>query len=151
MIISCEKCEKKFEISDELIPDSGRLLQCGSCSYQWHYIPEINIKLDEDIDDIKKDKVVEQKVSKPIEKIVNDKSKIKKELFNDRIKETTNKKSVGFISYLIVGIISLIAFIILADTLKVYLVSFIPNIDTYLLSLYESLIDISLFFKDLIK
>ena len=50
MIISCEKCNKKFEISDELIPDNGRLLQCGSCSYQWHYMPTSRIKLVNEID-----------------------------------------------------------------------------------------------------
>ena len=44
MIISCEKCNKKFEISDELIPDEGRLLRCGSCSYEWHYMPIKRVK-----------------------------------------------------------------------------------------------------------
>ena len=38
MIISCENCGKKFEVSDDLIPENGRFLQCGSCSHKWHYI-----------------------------------------------------------------------------------------------------------------
>ena len=50
MIISCEKCNKKFELADNLIPSTGRLLQCGSCSYQWHYIPESKIEL---VDEVK--------------------------------------------------------------------------------------------------
>ena len=37
MIISCEKCTKKFNIQDDLIPDGGRLLQCGSCNHKWFY------------------------------------------------------------------------------------------------------------------
>ena len=50
MIISCEKCNKKFELADNLVPQTGRLLQCGSCSYQWHYIPESKIEL---VDEVK--------------------------------------------------------------------------------------------------
>ena len=50
MIISCEKCSKKFEISDNLIPDQGRLLQCGSCSYQWHYVPTSRLKLTNEVE-----------------------------------------------------------------------------------------------------
>ena len=29
MIITCEKCSKKFDIDDKLIPKEGRKLQCG--------------------------------------------------------------------------------------------------------------------------
>ena len=37
MIITCENCNKKFEINDDLIPKRGRLLQCGSCDHQWFF------------------------------------------------------------------------------------------------------------------
>ena len=62
MIISCEKCNKKFELSKELVPDEGRLLQCGSCSYKWHYIPKKIIKLVNEIDQVSPSK---QKFKKP--------------------------------------------------------------------------------------
>ena len=65
--------------------------------------------------------------------------------------DSDEKKGIGFLSVIIVTIISMIALIITADTFKMYIVSFIPNIDFYLSSLYESLKDIFLFFKDLIK
>ena len=52
---------------------------------------------------------------------------------------------------LLVIIISFIALIIISDTFKSFLGSFVPNVDFYLSSLYESLKDIFLFFKDLIK
>ena len=58
---------------------------------------------------------------------------------------------IGFTSYLLVGIITLIAMIILIDTFKLQLSGLIPNIDFYLVSLYETLNDIFLFFKDLLK
>ena len=32
MIIICPCSEKKFEIEGKLIPEEGRLLQCGSCN-----------------------------------------------------------------------------------------------------------------------
>ena len=144
MIISCEKCDKKFELSDELIPEEGRLLQCGSCSYKWHYTPTKTIKLVNEIDQVSKDKKKTKKIKKKIIKENNEIS-TNQETYSDE------KKRIGFLSFIIVAIISLIALIIIADTFKVYIISFIPNIDFYLSSLYESLKDIFLFFKDLIK
>ena len=44
MIISCIDCNKKFEIDKELIPQEGRLLQCGNCNNQWFFKDEINIE-----------------------------------------------------------------------------------------------------------
>ena len=146
MIISCEKCNKKFEISDNLIPDDGRLLECGSCSYQWHYIPQNRIKLVNEVKDIDSSLKV-KKISK--------KQKTKKIINNENndfsSTRTSASKSVGFLSYLLVITISFIALIILIDTFKSSLNSFIPGVDFYLSSLYESLKDILLFFKDLTK
>ena len=145
---TCEKCNKKFEIADELIPDNGRLLQCGSCSYQWHYMPTSRIKLVNEIDSNESTKKIEK---------THQKKKIKKNKTNYNInisnKEYTqkNQKKIGFLSYVLVIIISFIALIIISDTFKSFLGSFVPNIDFYLSSLYESLKDIFLFFKDLIK
>ena len=148
MIISCEKCNKKFEISDELIPDDGRLLQCGSCSYQWHYIPTKRIKLTNEVES--------NETTKKIEK-THHRKKTKKSTTNENINTSNNKniqegqKKIGFLSYLMVIVISFIALIIMLDTFKSFFNSFIPNIDFYLSSLYESLKDIFLFFLDLLK
>tara|TARA_Y100000590_G_scaffold51070_2_gene53757 strand:- start:2276 stop:2731 length:456 start_codon:yes stop_codon:yes gene_type:complete len=151
MIISCEKCNKKFEISEKLIPESGRLLQCGSCSHQWHYKADQEKKIIDKVEEhelnIKKTNKVKTPINKKIIKHVNDKNinnKIEKEI-------SQNKKNVSILNYLLVVIISLIAFIIFADTFKNQLTLIIPNMDFYLSSLYESLTDIFLFFKDLIK
>ena len=154
MIISCEKCNKNFEISDNLIPDEGRLLECGSCSYQWHYMPQDRIKL---VNEVKnEDSSINVDADNKIKKI-SKKQKTKKKINNNdgnfsSTQESIKKnKSVGFLSYLLVIIISFIALIILIDTFKTSIKSFIPGIDLYLSSLYESLKDILLFFKDLIK
>ena len=37
MIISCIKCNKKFDIDDGLIPEKGRLLECSSCNHRWFF------------------------------------------------------------------------------------------------------------------
>jgi len=154
MIISCEKCNKNFEISDNLIPDEGRLLECGSCSYQWHFIPKDRIKL---VNEVKnEDSSINVDSSTNVKKI-SKKQKTKKKINNKNIdfssthSSTTKNNSVGFLSYLLVIIISFIALIILIDTFKTSIKSFVPGIDFYLSSLYESLRDIILFLKDLIK
>ena len=148
MIISCEKCNKKFEISDNLIPDDGRLLECGSCSYQWHYIPQNRIKLVNEVKDIDSSLKV-KKISKKqkTKKIINNENND----FSSTHTSAIKSNSVGFLSYLLVIIISFIGLIILIDTFKSSVNSFIPGIDFYLSSLYESLKDIFLFFIDLIR
>jgi len=141
MIISCEKCNKKFEISDNLIPDEGRLLECGSCSYQWNFIPQNRIKLKNEV--IKKDNNKRKNYKNQKNELEN--------ISTNNISKKIEKKKIGFLSYLIVIIISFIAVIILLDTFSALISSFIPGIDFYLSSLYESLKDIMLFFTDLIK
>ena len=42
MIITCEQCNKKFEIESILIPEKGRLLQCSSCNHQWFYKKDVS-------------------------------------------------------------------------------------------------------------
>ena len=37
MIIECIKCNKKFEVNSDLIPQEGRTIQCGSCNHIWFY------------------------------------------------------------------------------------------------------------------
>ena len=147
MIISCEKCNKKFELEDNLIPETGRLLQCGSCSYQWHYIPTNQITLVNEIDSTKSS----QNIKKSVKKIDKKKINADKNIPESGESILENKKGVGFFSYLLVIIISLVALLVIGDTFKPYLLNIVPNLDFYLSSLYESLTDIYLFFKDLLK
>ena len=147
MIISCEKCNKKFELEDKLIPETGRLLQCGSCSYQWHYIPTNKITLVNEIDSTKSSKNIKKSVKKIDKKKIN----ADKNILESGESILENKKGVGFFSYLLVIIISLVALLVIGDTFKPYLLNIVPNLDFYLSSLYESLTDIYLFFKDLLK
>ena len=41
MIITCNNCNKKFDIDSNLISDRGRLLQCASCDHKWFFKKEV--------------------------------------------------------------------------------------------------------------
>tara|TARA_B100000959_G_C14424711_1_gene395962 strand:+ start:10 stop:474 length:465 start_codon:yes stop_codon:yes gene_type:complete len=154
MIISCNKCNKKFELADNMIPSTGRLLQCGSCSYQWHYIPESKIELvDEVKDNVKTRDQVKKIPQKPIKKRIGKPKKFKNQnIHQSYLEESETKKGkIGFFSFLLAIIISLTSLVILVDTFKVQLSSIIPNIDFYLVSLRDTFRDIFLFFTDLLK
>ena len=154
MIIQCENCNKKFEIQDSLIPDEGRLLECGSCAHQWHYTPITKLELTDEIQI--KDEPTEQLIVKKTKK----KSKIIKKIYesdaDDEIDQTnesitTKQKNISFINFLLVGIISFVAIVILVDTFKNQIAYVIPNINLYINDLHEILRDIFLFIADLSK
>ena len=180
MIIQCENCNKKFEIQDNLIPDDGRLLECGSCDHQWHYTPITKIELtdevpikdeptnevpikDEPADEVQiKDEPTEQlivkktkKKSKIIEKIYESDSDNENDTDNE-IEQTnenikTKEKNISFINFLLVGIISFVAIVILFDTFENQIAYVIPNVGLYINGLHEILRDIFLFIADLSK
>ena len=154
MIISCEKCNKKFELADNLIPTTGRLLQCGSCTYQWHYTPENKIELVNEVkDNVKTRDQIKKTLQKPIKKKIVKRKTISNQNIHQSYSETLKAKDgrIGFFSFLLVTIISLVSLVILLDTFKFHLSGTIPNIDFYLYSLYDTLRDIFLFFTDLLK
>ena len=165
MIITCPNCNKQFKIDNTLIPDEGRDLQCGSCNHIWFYnIKEKNnevLELKQEIiseyietkAENKEDKIEEKQQPEEIIKteIINK----KKEKNSDNQKNTTTLKKTEnkgskFFSYLIVFIISIVALIILLDTLKTPLINVFPGLEIILFNLFETLQDIKLFIIDLI-
>ena len=160
MIITCPNCNKQFNIDNSLMPKEGRDLQCGSCNYVWFYKIEEEtnevLKLNEEI----ATKYIETKTEK-IDKIKQPQKKIKKEINNEqkvKISEkqknlttsiNANNKGSKFFSYLIVFIISLVALIILLDTLKTPLINVFPGLEIILFNLFETLQDLKLFIIDL--
>ena len=143
MIISCEACNKKFEINSNLIPPEGRMLQCGSCNNQWFYKKKLK----------KEKKLILEKPKVKIEKNVpEDTEELITQAENVLIKKTykqTSKSKINILSFLIVFLITLICIIIIADTFKDKINMFIPGFDSILNNLYEILKDIFLFIKDL--
>ena len=155
MIITCIKCSKKFNLEDSLIPDEGRELQCGSCNHKWFFRKEVkSIKLENEIPQNKSkendilDNFIdtEESNTKVEKKIAVSSIKVKNDPRTKKIK--TNPKIV---KNSLVFIISVVALIILLDTFKFQLNNYFPGLDSLLNNLYESLKDISLFFKDLIN
>lgn len=151
MIISCDKCKKKFNVDTSLIDDAGRMLECGTCKHRWFF------KKDKSHDNVIKKTLMEKPIinvlKKPIINIIEkpiinvDENKIEK-----LINSPANRKikNLNFLNLIPVFIISFIAIIIVIDTFKSPLGKIVPNIELLLYNLYESLKDISLFFKDLI-
>ena len=159
MIIQCVNCNKKFEVSSHLIPDSGRNIQCGSCNHTWFYKKTVETQNSTKETFLQTVPGPEVKVSSDFD--LNQIGQLNKEKSNERkeiIKKTnTNKveksdfKIIKIFSYLIVFAISLVALIIILDTFKSPLGLIFPNLELLLFNLFEILKDIFLFIKNLIS
>ncbi len=149
MIIVCPNCNKKFEIEQNLIPSEGRLLQCGSCNHKWFFnISKLNEKTDENVNTIVTESNLDNK-DKDNEKILKRNADINQnDIYKSKKKE---KKNINYFNILLVIVISFVAIILVLDTFKNQLVYIIPNINFLLDNLYQSIEDINLFIKDLIK
>ena len=157
MIITCPSCKKKFEINVNLIPKEGRNLQCGSCSNVWFY------KFEEDISEYKNQITTKDLINN--EENYEIKTDIKREISINKKKiidskkdralvkyEKKNKLSLSnLVGYVGVLILSFVALIIVLDTFQPLLSIIFPNLELILFNLYETLIDIYLFTKDLFK
>ena len=154
MIITCPSCKKSFQINSSLIPIEGRNLKCGSCGHVWFFKnEEKNLELKTEI--IPNIKIESDK--KAQKKIDIDKKNIPDEIKNNTDKalvkydEGTKITFTNLLGYMIVSILSFIALIILLDTFQIQLSSIFPNLELFLYNLYETMKDMSLFIKDLIK
>ena len=150
MIISCDQCHKKFEIDSNLIPKGGRLLECGSCNHKWFYKQDIEDKTEEIIIEPQLKNIEEKNIS-PIQSNISQINELDTSLKKKEIIENKKIKKIGVLNIIIVFIISFVALVILIETFKDPISIFIPNIKFILNSLHETLNDIILFFKDLIK
>ena len=146
MIIECPKCNKKFQIDQDLIPNNGRKLQCGSCDHNWFFkfenenkVKNEDIQIDEKVNDSKKKTSFEENIIEDEKENTNN--------VENKIKES----NLNYFKIILVAIISFVAFIIILDTFKNPLTSIFPNIKIILDNLYQSLHDIKLFMLDLFK
>ena len=154
MIIVCPSCGKNFNVRDDQIPDKGRLLQCSSCKHEWFYTKN-TIPVDDNIDELSKDDftqesfgILDEEEAQHDEVIVEDKTV---ELENPKTIKKQKTKQVNFFKLLLVFIISFVAFVLVVDTFVVQISEYVPFTEKYLDNLYQSIIDISLFFQNLIK
>ena len=162
MIIECINCNKKFRVDDDLIPENGREIICGSCNHAWYFklekTSEKSLVLDDEM--VALQKKPNQNSTDFHEDFSNTKSE--KNTKNDQIKysnktkvdlkidtKNTYSKTSNFFSYSIVVIISFIALIILVDTIKSPLINIFPGLEIILFNLFETLKDLRLFIIDL--
>ena len=154
MIIVCPSCGKNFNVRDDQIPDKGRLLQCSNCKHEWFYTKN-TIPVDDKIDEQSNDEltqesfgILNEKEDQYDEEIVEDKAV---ELEKPKNIDKQKTKKINLFKLLLVFIISFIAFILIVDTFLVQISEYVPFAEKYLDNLYQSIIDISLFFQNLIK
>ena len=147
MIIVCPCGEKKFEVDENLIPDKGRLLKCGSCDQTWFFNKNANEQTEPLIDKPAKQKKILYK-DENIDKSVS-KAPIKPGSELVKYKPKYNFTFGKFLSYIIVSIITFVAFIVVLDTFKSPLSNIFPNLELVLYNLFETLRDLILFAKDL--
>ena len=152
MIISCEKCAKKFNVDDNLIPHDGRNLQCSSCDYKWFFKKKANVEKNKEKTvkkqiEIKKINPNEQ-VPPVIDSIIKEAEEMDVKNLGDVIQKN-NKISILNLFFLF--LITFVAFIILLDTFKIQIENLIPGFNILLDNFYESITDFYLFFKDLIR
>tara|TARA_Y100000996_G_scaffold329653_1_gene265787 strand:+ start:366 stop:860 length:495 start_codon:yes stop_codon:yes gene_type:complete len=164
MIISCPNCNKKFNIDQRLIPETGRLLQCSSCDHKWHYtMSKINngLKINEEIQNKEnKNKILKPNLNEDSSKneVIkkNDKINIKQKSIKKEIRIKNKKPSIKFdfgnlLKNLVILIITFFALVLILDTFKMNLSNYVPILVPLLDNLYESMIDLSFFLKDLVK
>ncbi len=147
MIIVCPCGEKKFEVDENLIPDKGRLLKCGSCDQTWFFNKNVNQQTEPLIDKPAKQKKILYKDENINKSVSKDPIKPGSELV--KYKPKYNFTFGKFLSYIIVSIITFIAIIIVLDTFKDPLSTIFPNLELVLYNLFETLRDLILFAKDL--
>ena len=154
MIIVCPSCGKNFNVRDDQIPDKGRLLQCSNCKHEWFYTKN-TIPIDDNIDELSNDEltqesfgILDEEEDQHDEGIVEDKTV---ELEKPKTIKRQEGKRLNFFKLLLVFIISFVAFILIVDTFIIQISEYFPFAEKYLDNLYQSIIDISLFFQNLIK
>ena len=151
MIITCPSCQKKFELDDNLLPENGRTLQCGSCNYKWFFKKKDEIKVFEKQLEFNENEKIDNNETNTDNQLNILKNRTSDNIEKKRKPKSKNLSILNFFNYLIVLIISFIALIILLDTFKNNLSEIFPNLELFLYNLFETIKDLKLFFNDLFK
>ena len=163
MIITCNNCNKKFDVDSSLIPDMGRLLQCASCDHKWFFKKEVlekkisqinnedtsidNVNIfDQNNSSINDEESVSDASNDEVEVDLEEETKEKIKINIDENPQVNTKpkkqKNFKLLNIFVVTIISFVAFIIIVDTFKYPIGKIVPNIEIILYNLYESIKDI---------
>tara|TARA_Y100000590_G_scaffold338333_1_gene385527 strand:- start:454 stop:912 length:459 start_codon:yes stop_codon:yes gene_type:complete len=152
MQISCPSCRKNFFVKDDLIPNEGRQLQCGKCFNEWFFKKSHEVKNTEVKKIVKTDNEI--KMNDDVnEKIYEEKNTKNTNLTkkNENKEQEIKKNNINIFKLILVIIISFVAVIIIIETFKNQISVYFPSILIILDNLFQTLKDIYLFIKDLIK
>ena len=168
MILTCNSCGKKFVVPDNAITASGRTVQCGSCGNKWKQFPAQNLK---------KETIIDKKISPQIKKTVTKLSKPKaKKVKNPREinlyspeylqkkhgislnnvdinkKKISDKKvSFGFYNSLLLFIVIIISISRGLYFFQDFIIQIFPFTEFYLNYFFESMRNMFEIFKNLIS
>ena len=158
-LLQCASCDHKWFFKKEVLENTVNPIVEDIDNDNVNIFVQNNPSNNDEINpsDLLKDEVhvdTEEKLDEKIE-VNNEEEPKNKIVANTNERTTTNdkpkkQKNFKILNIFIVAIISSIAFIIIVDTFKYPIVKIVPNIEFILYNLYESIKDISLFFKDLI-
>ena len=168
MIIECNSCNKKFNVPDDAIPATGRLVQCSNCGNKWTQYPFKANKskisspaLTSPPKKTVKKKQIKKKTKKRIGPTIYSSEYLEKK-HGIKINQDINKKIIeknyndesyglGFYSSIIILIIFLISFFGVLDLTKDIIISNYPFLESYISYLYETIENIRIIFTDFLS
>ena len=157
MLVNCNSCQKKFEVPDSAVTESGRLLQCGSCGNKWTQYPT-KMKPAENVKKVAPTNIEKKltNLNKPAAPLKKKKRKVnlyseeylkKKHGLeingNSNDKKIKNKKNqiyFGFYGYLVtisVFVITLVAILNLTKEIIIMNYPFTENYINYLFEVFD--------------
>ena len=166
MLVTCNSCQKKFNVPDSAITESGRLLQCGSCGNKWTQYP---IKLASKSPE--KETLI-QKTKKTMPKKKKAKKRGDVNLYSEEylkkkhgikiidpssapiIKKKqsfSKKRSFGFYNYILTSFVFLITLTGILNLTQEIIILEYPFLEIYINYLFETLNNLKLIFFDLIR
>ncbi len=145
MIVNCPNCKKKFDVEDNLIPSTGRLLQCSSCSNKWFFKKNKRKPKPQPKKNDSSNKNIE--IPKETINIINEAEDDK----DFKVNRNVQNYKISFFKIILIFIISFVAFVVLLDTFKSQINSILPGFTFFLDNFYLIIDDIFLFIKDLIR
>ena len=157
-LVQCASCDHKWffkkEVLDKTVSPIVENIDSDTINVFDQNNPSNNYEInpsDLSMDDIKADPKEELDTKIEVNNKKGPEKKIDANINDRRSINTKPKKQRNFkiLNFLIVAIISFVAFIIIVDTFKNPIGKIVPNIEFILYNLYESIKDISLFIRDL--
>ena len=154
MLVNCNSCQKKFEVPDSAVTESGRLLQCGSCGNKWTQYPT-KMKPAENVKKVAPTNIEKKltNLNKPAAPLKKKKRKVnlyseeylrKKHGLeingNSNDRKIKNKIYFGFYGYLVtisVFVITLVAILNLTKEIIIMNYPFTENYINYLFEVFD--------------